>query len=122
MYIYSTATADQKFNLFHELKKGDVPRVAGHVVIRGGANVANKNLVTASGVATQITDKEYELLKKVSAYADMVESGFMHADAKKVEPEDAAKKHLKEKDGSAPLTAQDAKKANVNVSEEEVVV
>lgn len=116
MYIYSTSSADQKFNLFRKkANKGDVPIVAGFVIIKGKANVANKNLVTESGIVTKITDAEFELLEKVPAFKKMVKAGFMSHDAKRLEAEDVAKDRLEAKDKAAPLGLKDADEAGVKV-------
>jgi hypothetical protein len=115
MYIYSTSSSDQKFNLFHKLEKGDVPKIAGFVVIKGKANVANKNLITESGVVTKITDKEFDMLGKVEAFKKMLKSGFMTHDAKRLEAGDVAKERLEAKDAAAPLGIKDAEASGVSV-------
>jgi len=115
MFIYSTASNDQKFNLFKPTEKGGVPVVAGFVIIKGRANVANRNRITEKGVMTQISDEQWELLQQVNAYKDMAKNGYMHHDSKRLDPAVAAEKNLEAKDKSAPLTPKDAEKAGVDV-------
>ena len=121
MFIYSTASADQKFNLFKPQKEGDVAQIAGCVVIAGKANVANNNLITMKGIVTEITEKQYELLQNNKAYKTMVDDEFLKADKIKEDPEKMVAKDMQAKDKAAPLVKKDLEKDGVKVKTEDEV-
>ena len=65
MYVYSTVTASITYKI------GDKT-----VVIKGGANVADKHMWTPKGVATKVTREELEGLRKIPSFAKREENGF----------------------------------------------
>jgi hypothetical protein len=117
MYIYSTASSDIKINLFGEVGVGQVPRVVDFVVVNGKANIANQNLVTPKGVATNINEKQAKLLESNKMFQQMVKDGFMVIETKKLEADSVAS-DMEAKDASAPLEPKDAKIMGVYLSDE----
>ena len=103
-YVYSTLTADQAYSIW---KGGnEIKRPERICLIRGGANVANKQLVTPMGVATFVTEQQLELLNQCDGYLRHKKAGYIREDRKDVGVEKAVA-DLKPKDESAPLVPQD---------------
>lgn len=108
-HIYSTLTANQEYRGYNE---GKVKAVKWSVVIKGGANLAGKNLITPMGVLTTVTDEEMGLLETNPSFKRHVERGFITVEKKKVDVEDVVK-NMKKKDKSAPKVAEDFKDAPI---------
>lgn len=106
-FIYSTLSCDNEYRGYKEGSK-DVPSVKWSVVIKGGANIASKNLITPKGVLTTVSDEEMALLETNAQFKRHVERGFLIVEKKKVEAEEVAK-NMKKKDKSAPTVASDFK-------------
>ena len=75
------------------------------VVIKGGADVTDKNLVTPEGVITKITADELEILKSNKDFQRHLEQGHVKYFGTAPNIEKHADKM--EKDKSAPLTPDD---------------
>lgn len=104
-YVYSTATASNVYR-FYKKGGGDLPVADGEVTIKGGANVANKHLMTPLGIVTRVTDDEAEKLKHHPTFKKHMERGFMTIRNDHVDGEVAAA-DMQGRDGSAPLTDND---------------
>lgn len=74
------------------------------IVINGGADITNKNLVTPQGVVTQITDNELEILKVNLDFQKHLEKGFIKY--YKIRPDEEKEASKMERDASAPLTPE----------------
>ena len=110
IYVYSTLTNSQKYTQYKPLAKGAQFREVEHqVLIYGGSNLADKHLITPRGVATEITEEDYEMLKKNSVFLRHEKNGYVVVHAEKRDAEKVAAKELKAKDESAPLTMDDYK-------------
>lgn len=94
MYIYSTLTADVVYTT-----------AVGDVFIAGGANIADKHMLTPLGAATSVTDEQYEALQKVEVFRTHVEHGFIKADKHKQDAEKVATE-MTGRDNSAPDTPE----------------
>ena len=114
--IVSKLSNDQNYTVYKALPSGGYA-VAGKVLVKGGANVANKVTLRApnGGVFTEVTDEQYALLEKCPQFKQHVEAGFIYVS--KAEEEVSAtkeakkaEKDLKEKDESAQLTPEVFKK------------
>lgn len=114
--IVSKLSNNQNYTVYKALPSGGYA-VAGKVLIKGGANVANKVTLQApnGGVFTEVTDEQYALLEKCPQFKKHVAAGFIYVS--KSEEEVAAtkeakkaEKDLKEKDESAQLTPEVFKK------------
>lgn len=118
-YVYSTATCPISYVQYaapsdNENAKGyrggtSHNRVLKKVTIEGGHGVANKVLFTPKGVATQVSDDDFEFLMKNESFQTHMKRGYMTVDKKKIEPEKRAK-NMADRDGSAPLTPKDFEK------------
>lgn len=93
-YIYSTLTADQSYKTS-----------IGRVFINGGANLmTRRTLDTPRGVVTEITDEQFEALKKDSlSFGNHLRDGFVTADKRKTNANKVAE-GLEAKDKSAQKT------------------
>jgi hypothetical protein len=106
-YIASTATTPIAFVKYADQPDPNMIAQEIHrVVIKGGANLADKNLFTPRGVVTAITDKDWEVLCQDRKFAEMVEAGFMTILSSESD-KDAAVRDLTPKDRSAPKTESD---------------
>jgi hypothetical protein len=124
VHIYSTLANPQKFTTY---KPGgaDMPVVDREVLIKGGAGIASKNLITPLGVHTEVTDEEYNVvLKNHPHFMDFVERGLIRAEESKhdiekivgdMNPRDPggpitpADYETGKKDGSAPIPVDQEK-------------
>ncbi|WMD23307.1 hypothetical protein RAS12_13330 [Achromobacter seleniivolatilans] len=102
IYIYSTLSNDQRY----QLKNGQ------SVLIAGKANVANKQLVTPKGMATAISEDEFNLLQENIVFKAHFKNGFVAASHDKSDAEAFAARNLEGADKSAQDTPATAKKRN----------
>ncbi len=102
IYIYCTLSNDQRY----QLKDGR------SVLVAGKANVANKQLVTPKGMATSITEDEFNLLQENIVFNAHAKNGFVSASHDKQDAETFAERHLEAADKSAQDTPATAKKRN----------
>ena len=109
-HVYSKMAADVTYNDY--VPGGDIPRVARSVTIKGGAGVANKNIITPYGVHTEITEEERDMLLKNGIFQLHQEGGFVTIEGKKEDPDRVATNLTAGPDPSAPLTPEDFAGAN----------
>ena len=109
-HVYSKMAADVTYNDY--VPGGDIPRVARSVTIKGGAGVANKNIITPYGVHTEITEEERDMLLKNGIFKLHQEGGFVTIEGKKEDPDLVATNLTAGPDPSAPLTPEDFAGAN----------
>lgn len=105
-YVFSTLTANQKYPTWKKVPGRDIPTMQGYVLIRGGANLPSKVLVTPKGVMTPVTDEEYEQLKESPGFLQHLKGGFLTVEDKAYDI-DKVVSDLEEKDTSAPMTPKD---------------
>lgn len=104
-YIFSTATSGIKYTEFKKTKDMQIP--VRHVHIQGGANLANKHLITPRGVATQVTQDDLEFLLAHPVFQRHVDKGYMQIEKTNKDPEKViASNDMELKDGSAPETPE----------------
>ena len=115
-HVYSKMAADVTYNDY--VPGGDIPRVARSVTIKGGAGVANKNIITPYGVHTEITEEERDMLLKNGIFKLHQEGGFVTIEGKKEDPDLVATNLTAGPDPSAPLTPEDF----AGVNDEQVAV
>lgn len=107
--IYSTLSNDQVYPLYIKKKEGKkvaAQKAKSAILIKGGANVADKHHQTAKFVETNITDEEFKILEDHPAFKRMVERGFLTIQKPK---------EIK-KDKCAPLDKADIKKRNAKAT------
>lgn len=105
--IYSTMTSSVKYTKYKPREAGQPHNVAlGHVLIKGGANVADRHLHTPRGVATSITQDEYEFLKTDPTFKQHLAKGHVTVSDADVSADKVAK-DMTPKDASAPKTPTD---------------
>lgn len=104
-YVYSTLTNDTKYVRYAPARANGAPNVElDSVLIAGGANRADKHLITPRGVMTQVTDEQLEMLQNNEAFKRHVEQGYMLVRTDRVDPEVAVAADMEQRDGAAPLT------------------
>lgn len=94
MYIYSTLSSSVNYST-----------EVGDILILGGANIPDQHLWTPYGVATQVSDEQYEALQKHYLFQMHVENGFIRA-SKTKEDADKVAADMTGRDASAPDTAE----------------
>ncbi|MGJ0509054.1 MAG: hypothetical protein ACR652_18425 [Methylocystis sp.] len=105
VYVYSTLSADQLYTTY--VKGGnDIPRPERTVLIKGGANVATKHLLTPRGVVTQVTAEELALLRDNKLFQLHEKNGYVKVDTSKQEVEKAVT-DMEPRDESSPLVPGD---------------
>ena len=104
-YVFSTLTADQNYQNY-ELNANNAPIHTSSVMVKGGSGVANDRLITPLGVMTQVSDSDYEELKKNSSFLGHEKLGFIVVQKKQSEPEKVAS-GMQLRDKSAPITPSD---------------
>lgn len=104
IYVYSTLSSSQRYTAYDGNK--DLPRAQKSVLIKGGANVADKHFQTPRGVVTQITEEQLAFLKKDPMFQRHVERGFITYDEKRVDVEKVAS-NMEGRDTSSPLEPGD---------------
>lgn len=106
--IFSTLSNDQVFPSY--IKQKDGKKVAAQkartaILIKGGANVANKHHQTSKFVETEISDEDFKTLESHPAFKRLIGRGFFSL----------KKPHSGKKDKCAPLTEKDIKSKNEKV-------
>jgi len=122
-YVYSTGSNNVDYCFYK--KTNDLPIIERRITILGGANVANKQVVTPMGVATQITDEELRLLEgdpkaqipPHPVFKMHMDAGFLKVDKKKLDIEKVIAKDMKLRDGSSPLTPEHLKSHRAKLAE-----
>ena len=112
-YVYSTASNDSTFIQWLPAPEGSIPVRGRSVVVKGGANVIDKNFVTPRGVVTSVTDEELSFLESLPSFNRKVTAGFYTVQRKQVEVEKVVKSMTK-KDKSAPKTTEDYDNASTS--------
>lgn len=80
VYVCSKMASDNAYTTYHPRSKSanDMPRKDRQVLIKGGAGVTNKQLVTPHGVVTKITPEELEYIRKNDpAFSRHEKRGFL---------------------------------------------
>ena len=108
-HVYSTATSTIVVCKYSEFRPGMIPQVLARVAIKGGANLpighrSSNELWTPKGIATPITAEQYDILVSDDLFLSMLKDGFMSF-GNAADDAEAAAKHMKAKDRSAPMSA-----------------
>ena len=113
-YVYSTLSCPQRYVKYSEAPAGSVPREERAVLIEGGANVANRNLITPRGVVTEVTDEELVLLRQNPLFVTHETNGYISVEERKADV-DKVVTGMEARSPDAPLTPEDF---NVGASHE----
>lgn len=107
-YVYSTLTADTAYATYNK-GGGDIPLQGETILIKGGANTADKSIVTPAGaVITEVTKDQLDKLMNNDVFQRHVERKFISFMDGKVDGEVAvAKEDMEARDDSAPITPND---------------
>jgi len=108
VHVYSTLANDQLITIYADNaeRMNDLPPVVEKVLIKGGAGIASKNLITPMGIHTQLSIDEYNAIKDHWHFQEMVERGHLKVESRKVDIE-AAIGDMNANDPSSPLTPAD---------------
>lgn len=104
-FVYSTMSASVKYTSYRKTVN-DLPEVVYQVLIAGGANVANKHVVTPRGVVTEVSADDLAHLEQNELFQRHKKNGFILVDSIKVDPEVKAA-DMQHRDSSAPMTPND---------------
>lgn len=118
-YVYSTLSQNVKYVNWTNPSTVAVPLQLRSVMIRGGANVMQKNLITPKGVVTEINDEDHAVLMGVKGdgsdgnrvFQKHKKAGFVTVEKKKSKVEKVVK-DMSQKDESAQLTKGDFKEGD----------
>lgn len=106
-YVYSTLTADNIYAAGQPGEGGMIVPVEG-VLIKGGSNLINRNLITPRGaVITGVTAEQLDRLQADTVFQMHKANGFITVSEKLEDGEKVASADLESRDGSAQLTPED---------------
>ena len=105
VHVYSTLSSPQRYTKY-AIGAGDMPREDKSVLIKGGANIADKNFITPRGVVTTITEEDYEFLKENSMFKTHVDNGYITVEKSNTSI-DKVVADMVARDESAPMVPQD---------------
>lgn len=105
IYIYSTLTADQLYTSYKASVNG-VPQATSKILVKGGANLMTKALVTPQGVVTEITPEELAELRTNEVFKLHEKNGFIKVSEAKTDVEKVVP-DMVGRDQSAPIVEQD---------------
>lgn len=106
VYVYSTLSSGQNYAIWEPRPNG-IPEKVKDIFIAGGANVANKNLITPRGVVTKISREDAALLQNSRHFKQHEANGFVKISDEKVAVEVAVAADMEGRDASAPLVPED---------------
>lgn len=106
VHVASTLTTDVKFEQHASDPGASFPRVVRKVLIRGGANRADRRLETPPAVVTEVSDEDYAFLKDHDSFKGFVARGYMTVAGKREDAEVIAAA-MSRGDKSAQLVPED---------------
>ena len=107
VFIYSTLAADTAY-AFYEDGVGGMKITTDKIVIKGGANVADKNFVTPLGVVTQVSKDQADRLREHRVFKKHLDGGFVFIYDEKKDPEKViSAEGMQTRDVSAPMVPND---------------
>lgn len=112
VWIHSTLTCPQQYTTY-AIGADGIAVSTGSVIVKGGAHITQKNLVTPYGVATEVTDEQLEQLRSNQVFVAHERNGFVKVDSRPLK-EDELVSDLEIADESAPLTAEKIKQKNTS--------
>lgn len=112
-HIYSTLSASTQYVTYRKNDSREMAIAEKRITIKGGANVASKNLITPRGVVTTVSDEDYAELMQNPVFLKHLEGHYIFCDPVKANANKVAEKNMEARDVSAPLTPDDPKFQNV---------
>jgi hypothetical protein len=106
VHVYSTLATPQAFTTW-KAGGGDIPLVDRQVVIKGGAGVATKNLLTPIGVHTAITVDDYDAIKDHPRFVRLIGRGHIRVEKKRAYDIESVVSDMNPADPGGPLTPAD---------------
>lgn len=100
-FVYSTLTNSTIYAIYRDTDPKASDIIERKILIKGGANIANKHFETPTGVVTEVSDDDLKLLMKDYHFREHMKNGFVTVENYKASPEKVAK-NMEEKDPSAP--------------------
>jgi PBP1b-binding outer membrane lipoprotein LpoB len=76
------------------------------VKVNGGANIADKHLITPAGAVTEVSDDDLSFLKQNKMFNRMIDRGFIKVETKETKVEKVVS-DMTGRDESAPLVPDD---------------
>ena len=86
VYIFSTLSCSQHYGEYIK-GGGDLPTRGSQVLVKGGANIADKMLVTPRGVVTTVTDEEFSIIEKDPMFQTHLANGYVSVEKKNADIE-----------------------------------
>lgn len=119
-FIYSTLTADVAYTSYLPNETPAASTKEHSVLIKGGANnaVEGFKLFTPKGVATKVSDSDFEFLQKNHVFQLHHKNGFITWDKSEISV-DKAVSNMTAKDQSAPKTPKDLPQKKKRVGEDD---
>lgn len=115
VWIYSTLATPQRFAVYDmpdatdAAQMGRLPVLRHEVLIKGGAGIASKNLITENGVPTQIEQADYDAICELASFKKFVDDGFIRVERKRYDI-DKMVSDMNPRDPGGPLTPADYEK------------
>lgn len=116
--IVSTMTDSVEYTQYRHSEGGGTPEAIKSVIVKGGANLAQKRLVilgegsTKAGISTRVTDEELEFLEAHPLFQTHKKGGFIEVTKfSKTDPEKLAKEMALDK-ASSQITEADTDPKN----------
>lgn len=109
-YVFSTLATDVEYVDWIP-GGGEVPSKGRSVVVKGGAGVADKRLLTPLGISTKITDEDASFLETNKTFKAHEKAGHVKLSKRDMAPEKFAA-DMTGRDKSAPLVPGDYRKRN----------
>ncbi len=106
-FVYSTHTNSIRYVEWMPEKTQNFNIVKKSIVIKGGHGLCNKNMITAEGVVTSVSDSDMEWLLTLESFQEDIKHGYIRHSKRKEDSEKVVKRDMQTKDGSAPLTPKD---------------
>lgn len=118
IYIISNAANSTDYAIYANTSDKDLAVIQEVITIKGGSGVINKNFITPEGVVTEVTDAQYELLKKDPSFQQHLKNKTLAVVTKKdsAAPEKIASTLYR--DNSSPVRPSDYAKSNGPVPED----
>jgi hypothetical protein len=106
-HVISTLGADVKYTRW--VNSAGLNTVEKAVLVRGGAGVTNKALITPDGVRTEVSDEDAEFLAQDPMFKFHQERGHVKIVSMARDPDDVAQSMEKD-DGTRPRNEKDVEK------------